>query len=187
MSAISIDTLNSIVLEKFKQNEDEYLVFIETGTCVGETVFSVQPYFKEVYTIEISEKHFSIFNTKKEELSIENIKNYLGDSTYIIPEILNSLSGNYNCIFWLDGHWSSGDTGRGEKDCPLIEECQSIDNLCKSKKSIVLIDDYRLFGSHINEDWSNITEENILNCFKNYKVINKIIFNDIFCLLVEKN
>lgn len=185
MSSLTIDNLNFIVFENLKQ-EDEYSIFIETGTCAGETIFSVQPYFKEVYTIEISEKCFYDFNRKKGELGVQNIKNYLGDSTYIIPEILNSLSEKDNCIFWLDGHWSSGDTGRGEKDCPLIEECQSIDNLCRSKKCIVLIDDFRLFGTKINEDWTEITENNILNCFKNYKIINKIIFNDIFCLLIEK-
>ena len=35
----------------------------------------------------------------------------------------------------------------------------------KKDDSIIVIDDLRLFGTKGNEDWSNITEQNILKCF----------------------
>lgn len=185
MSALSIKSLEHIVFNEFLQNDD-YSIFIESGTCSGFTILTVQPYFETLYTIEISEKYFNEFDQKKKTLGIDNITNLLGDSGKVIGEILNKIDSDKNCIFWLDGHWSSGDTGRGDKDCPLIEECVLIDNLYKSKRGIILIDDYSMFGTYINEDWSEITDENVLNCFKNYRVTNKIIYNNIFCLLIER-
>lgn len=186
MASLSIDKLQEIVFEKLL-GEDEYNVFVETGTCAGETILAVQPYFETLYTVEIMERDYLFFDQKKNDLQIDNIKNYLGDSSKVLPEILNVLSEKDNCIFWLDGHWSSGDTGRGEKDCPLIEECLSIDELYKSEKAIILIDDHSLFGTHINEDWSEITDENILKCFNNFNITKKFIHNNIFCIMIEKS
>lgn len=185
MSALSIKTLESVVFDKFSQ-KDDYSIFIESGTYLGDTILTVQPYFKSVYTIEISKKYFDQFDQRKEELQIENIINLFGDSGKIIGQILMEISSDDNCIFWLDGHWSSGDTGRGEKDCPLIEECSMIDKLYKSKKGIILIDDYHLFGTNINEDWSGIIEDNVISCFDNYKIIDKLVYDNIFCLLIER-
>jgi hypothetical protein len=85
----------------------------------------------------------------------------------------------------LDGHWSSGDTAKGEKDCPLIEECKSIDLLYKSNKGIILIDDYRLFGTNIDQDWSSITTENILKCFNNFNIIQNFVYDDVLILLID--
>jgi hypothetical protein len=70
------------------------------------------------------------------------------------------------CIFFLDGHWSGGDTGHSTKDCPLNEEITHINNLFLNE-AIIIIDDYRLFGldkssGKLGEDWSNIKKENLL-------------------------
>ena len=68
-------------------------------------------------------------------------------------------------IFFLDGHYSSGGTAQGNKDCPLIEEIENINNLFDNK-AIIIIDDLRLFGKDkssgiLLEDWSEISEDKI--------------------------
>ena len=50
----------------------------------------------------------------------------------------------------------------GIKDCPLIEEIEHIDNLF-TNSSILIIDDYRLFGTNITEDWRDISKEKIVS------------------------
>jgi hypothetical protein len=184
MPKLNIEKLNTIV-EKLNENPDDYAIFLETGTLIGETTLNMQPYFECVYTIELSEKYYKDFDALKTEKKCENIFNYLGDSSIVIPKIIESLEKKDRVIFWLDGHWSSGDTARGEKDCPLMEECKSIDLLYKSNKGIILIDDYRLFGTNIEQDWSSITTENILNCFNNFKIIQNLVYDDVLILLIE--
>lgn len=49
------------------------------------------------------------------------------------------------CLFWLDGHYSSGVTARGEKDCPIFEELNAIFSINTGLNHIILIDDARLF------------------------------------------
>ena len=54
------------------------------------------------------------------------------------------LSGDIN--FWLDGHYSAGKTFKGEKDCPIEDELNAIEeNLENFAKISILIDDIRLF------------------------------------------
>ena len=92
---------------------------------------------------------------------ITNVYFILGDST----QVLKYLKLTENTIFFLDAHWSSGITGRGQKDCPLIEE---ITDISKSftRSGILIIDDFRLFGTSNGEDWSLITKESILEILK---------------------
>ena len=77
--------------------------------------------------------------------------------------------------FFLDGHWSGGDTGHSNKDCPIYEEITHINNLF-TNEAIIIIDDYRLFGLHLYEDWSEINKENLLNIIK--ERINKVYHLD---------
>jgi hypothetical protein len=184
MPKLTIEKLN-IIAHKLNEIPDEYTIFLETGTLVGETTLNVQPYFEQVYTIELSEGYYNYFNDVKIQNNYDNIFNYFGDSSIVIPKIIESLEKKDRVIFWLDGHWSSGDTAKGEKDCPLIEECKSIDLLYKSNKGIILIDDYRLFGTNIDQDWSSITTENILKCFNNFNTIQNFVYDDVLILLIE--
>jgi len=185
MSSLTVNTIHSIT-KILNQNINNYNVFIESGTFGGETTSNLVNSFQVLHTIELSEKYYNHFNNIKIQNNYNNVVNHFGDTVQVLPEILKNLNQYDKSIFWLDGHWSSLDTAKGSKDCPLIEECVSIDNLYKSNKAIILIDDYRLFGTNYAEDWTNITEENILKCFKNHKVIEKFIKDDIFILYIEK-
>lgn len=150
----------------FDQLHDDYKkfpCFIETGTHNGNTTFSVEPYFNIIYTIEISKKYY---NNTKAKYTGDKIKFLLGDSTLVFSTLLPLITDR--SIFFLDGHYSCGDTGKGEKDCPLIEELIQINDLFQNE-AILIIDDYRLFGKNINMiglDWSDITKDNVLKCLQ---------------------
>jgi len=186
MPNLHINILNNIFEQFGISNYDSYSTFIETGTSFGNTIRIVQPYFEFLHTIEIKKEIYDAFDEYHPKY--ENVTRHLGDSCVILPEILNGLSEETKCIFWLDGHYSSGESGRGTIDVPLVEECLIIDNLYKAKESVILIDDYRLFGTNIDEDWSNITDNNILNCFSKLKIIDKKIGdNDMISLFVRRD
>lgn len=160
MPSIDISFLNYL-----KDDYKNYKTFIETGTNVGETIFHMEQYFNKLHTIEISER---LYNNTKNSYNGNKINFLLGDSSKVFPLILSNIEDN--AIFFLDGHWSSGDTGRGEKDCPLLEEITQINNLFKNK-AIIIVDDCRLFGkgpnNGMNEDWTDINSDKLINILKN--------------------
>ena len=125
--------------------------FIETGTYYGGTAKWAADEFREIHTIELSEK---IYNMVKDELSTKgNITLYLGDSRNQLPNILKNKSENI--FFWLDGHYSGGITAGKEYPCPLINELEII--LKRDNDDIILIDDARLYTG--NEfGWPSIVE-----------------------------
>lgn len=152
--------ININFLRKLQEDYTKYPVFIETGTYNGDTIYGVESYFEKLYTVELSEKYYI---QTKAQYSGDKIMFVLGDSSLVFEYLLDDI--DLNAIFFLDGHWSSDDTARGDKDCPLIEEIACINNLFKNR-AIIIIDDYRLFGKgpHTgnNEDWSTISVEKII-------------------------
>ena len=175
MAHLTIEKLNNIIFDNLDENGDEYKIFIESGTFLGETTIKLQPYFNTLYTVELSEKYFNMFNSIKNSRNLNNIFNYQGETSDILPDIFKLFNDKNKCIFWLDGHFSSGDTGKGNKDCPLIEECQIIDQLYPSDEMIILIDDVWLFKTYIKEDWSDINIESIKKCFTNFEISKEVI------------
>ena len=163
-------SLNSFFLNLLHDDYRKYKCFIETGTYNGATIFTLEPYFDKLYTIEFSEKYYN--NTKK-KYSGSKIKFILGDSSIVFERLLPNIRDK--CIFFLDGHWSGGDTGKSNKDCPLYEEITHINNLY-TNDAIIIIDDFRLFGSCLGEDWSKINKENVLNILQ--PRINKVYHLD---------
>ena len=159
MPSISIPFLQTL-----RADYREYPLFIETGTYVGDTIFSMEPHFRNLFTIELSEKYYNSTRSKYKGNKISFIH---GDSSTKLIDVFSSVSEP--SIIFLDGHWSSGDTAKGTKDCPLIEEISVINTHCKSK-AIIIIDDRRLFGknktSDCNEDWSSINDGDILHNIK---------------------
>jgi hypothetical protein len=131
-------------------------IFVETGTHNGDTTNIVKDKFERVYTIELSEHYFN--KAKKRFESSKNVQVIQGDSSRMINKICEVL--DKPTFFWLDGHYSGGDTAQGEKDCPLIEEISSINDNCKVQ-CVVAIDDVRLFKKKLDQDWSDITVSKI--------------------------
>lgn len=156
MSAVNQDFLNLL-----KDDYKKYSCFIETGTYFGNTILKMVPFFDKLYTIEFSEKYY---NLSKNRYNGDKIDFILGDSSVVFETLLPTI--NDKTIFYLDGHWSSGDTGKSTKDCPLNEEITHINNLFKNE-AIIIIDDFRLFGlDKSGKDWTDINKENLLNILK---------------------
>mgnify|MGYP005824564177 CR=1 FL=1 len=141
----------SILEECLKYSGALYPIFVETGTFEGDTIFRMEPRFTELHTIEISE---NLYCSAKKKYNGDKIHFHLGDSSVVLGELIGDLSSN--TVFWLDGHWSGGITGRGKKDCPLYEELEAIATLFKHK-AIIIVDDFRLFETNVSEDWSDIS------------------------------
>jgi hypothetical protein len=68
-----------------------------------------------------------------------------GDSAKVLPEILDGLYES--AVFWLDGHWSMGETARAEdSETPLRAELEAV-LTHRVKDHVVLIDDARCLGA----------------------------------------
>ena len=115
-------------------------VFIETGTYLGEMVDAVKKIFKKIYSIELSEELHkqAVVNFHK----YSHIALIQGDSAKELPKILTQV--NDRCLFWLDGHYSAGNTACGDKETPIVEELQHIFRHT-IKNHVILIDDARCF------------------------------------------
>lgn len=126
-----------IFLSYAKKNNCKML--IETGTFRGETVNACKDFFETIYSIELSEKYF--LESKKRFEGISKIHILKGNSSDILPTIINK---NISTLFWLDAHYSGGETARGHEDSPIVEEVKTIlDTGCNG---CILIDDARCFN-----------------------------------------
>jgi len=170
-------SLTKEFLLQLKDNYSSYNTFIETGTLNGDTIFTMEPYFNKLYTIEFSKKYYINTKKKAQDIGKSNINFILGDSSIVFGSLLPTIKDK--TIFFLDGHWSCGDTGKSEKVCPLMEEITHINNLFKHE-AIIIIDDYRLFGrSDFGIDWSDISKEKILTIIETR--VNNIYHLDSSC------
>lgn len=156
------------IINDSKFTNKSFTTFIETGTFKGGTVDNIRNSFDDIHSIELSKELYD-YNVDKFQ-GCENVKLYFGDSSDIFPQLLKRI--DTRSIFFLDGHWSSGwqQTAQGQKDCPLVEEITSIKFDFKND-CIVIIDDFRLFGTKEFEDWSDINSEILINILSD-RVLN---------------
>lgn len=161
MPSIDINFLKSL-----KQDYKNYNNFIETGTYGGDTIAHMNQYFSNLYTIEIKEEFYKHCVRKYRRTKINF---FLGDSSEVLKNLLPDIKDS--SMFFLDGHWSAGNTGKGKKDCPLYEELESIVKFHKNK-CLIIVDDVRLFGMGPNVgneacNWEDINVSNILKVVEN--------------------
>lgn len=113
--------------------------FVETGTYCGSTTAWAANHFAHVSTIELSEQ---LYKKTSERLAyLKNVTFILGDSRNELSKIIERSQGPI--IFWLDAHWSGGNTAGEEDQCPLLEELKII--YSSQYEHIVMIDDARTF------------------------------------------
>ena len=119
--------------------ENGLTILIETGTYLGDMVFAMQKSFKKIISIELSDHFYrkAVDRFRKHN----NVTILHGDSGALLKEVVSGLSSP--ALFWLDGHYSGGQTAKGAKECPIYEELTGI--LTSPYPHVILIDDARLF------------------------------------------
>jgi hypothetical protein len=126
------------VIEEFGKKYN-LKTLIETGTFLGDMVYSQRNNFSKLVSIELDEVFYK--DAKQKLKRVNNIEILKGDSGIVLKEITPVL--NEPCLFWLDGHYSAGFTARGDLETPIISELNTIFSL--KENHIVLIDDARCF------------------------------------------
>ena len=97
--------------------------------------------FKQVYSIELSQEFYEKACYRFRNHGTVNLLQ--GDSGEVLPRIMRVLQ--QPAVFWLDGHYSYGETARGSKDCPIYEELDAIMIPDSQLAHVLLIDDARCF------------------------------------------
>jgi hypothetical protein len=122
-------------------------VWIETGTYEGLTAIELSKFAKCVITLEASDKYFYLASSNL--VGYSNVELIHGTSEKLLDLVLSRLVKKEkikDISFWLDAHYSSGETFGGENDCPVIEELRIIQSYLKKISRLTLfIDDVRLF------------------------------------------
>jgi len=129
--------------------------FIETGTYQGGTAVWAAAHFDRVTTIEFSRSLYE--ETKAQHDGASNLSFLFGDSREALRAIVPTLQ--QPAIFWLDSHWSGGQTYGQNDECPLLEEIEAITSSVHTH--FLFIDDARLFVAppprpHRVDQWPTI-------------------------------
>lgn len=111
---------------------------IETGTLNGECAYHASPYFREIHTIELAPHLYERSCNRLKDCP--NVRCYLGDSSKQLLPIIQQAQGTI--LFWLDAHYSGGETACGELGDPIFYE---LNQIAESRRvdSVILIDDIR--------------------------------------------
>ena len=134
-------------------------VFIETGSYMGEGIQgAINSGFKEIHSIELMYKFWQHCRKRFRRYDYVNI--WLGHSEQWLPIILREI--NKRCTFWLDAHYSGGDTG---ETYPILKELEIIKDH-HIKEHTILIDDMRLF----RKGYGGISAEDIKESLKGYDI-----------------
>jgi hypothetical protein len=94
-----------------------------------------------------------------EELAaVDNVEILQGDSREVLPTLVDAEQPT---LYFLDGHWSGGETAGQEFECPVLGEVAALST--GHRDDCVVIDDARLFTAsppppHVPEKWPTIAE-----------------------------
>jgi hypothetical protein len=138
------EPLKHMVLSAYRRRYGLFQ-FIETGTYFGETL-AYMAHQKSVHatSIELNDAYYKAAEQRFGGYS--NVTILHGDSGKLLPELVRQLQAP--ALFWLDGHYSGGETARANLETPISAELEAILQ-STVKGHVILIDDARDFnGSH---------------------------------------
>ncbi|MGQ9818869.1 MAG: FkbM family methyltransferase [Candidatus Kapaibacteriales bacterium] len=149
--------------------------FVVVGTYLGETTLWASNYFKRVHSIEASSNYYRTVSRKLQ--NINNITLHLGISTNLLPNILSNLKGAN--LFYLDEHWTIGNTFFGDSECSVIPEIKLISSY--SENNFIFINNANMFISptlhlHNPSQWSTI--DAIITSLQKQKTESHIVVYD---------
>lgn len=151
-------------------------VLIETGTYLGDTIFSQKDNFKRIISIELSEKLYKAAKRRFKKYS--GIEILFGNSGELLPGIMPEITTR--ALLWLDGHYSGGLTAKGETESPVFKELDAIFSN-NAPKHVVLIDDARLFIGQRDYPTMNELESYVKSKDPDYKITTE---SDIIILTI---
>jgi hypothetical protein len=117
--------------------------FVETGTYLGQSLGNVCGLFERAVSIELSQELHAAACAKFADRA--NVTLLQGDSAARIGDAAQVCAG-LPTLYWLDAHWSAGNTARGDENTPILKELSIIAQHA-SVDDVVLIDDIRYFIS----------------------------------------
>lgn len=117
--------------------------WIESGTYLAETTSAMAQVAPRVYSIE--PKPEFVLQARASLAASTHVEIIQGLSEIELPALLSRIDAPA-VSFWLDGHWSEGNTFLGPKECPLHDELAVIDALLPRLREVsIAIDDVRCF------------------------------------------
>jgi hypothetical protein len=108
---------------------------------VGLTVAACLRAFREIYSVELDRSLYE--QALRKFAPFPHVRLVPGDSAEALGKILAAL--NEPALFWLDAHYSGGNTAHGDLPTPLMRELQAV-LAHPIRGHVVLIDDAREFG-----------------------------------------
>jgi hypothetical protein len=129
--------------------------FVETGAYKGNGIQELlkENRFTEIHSIELSPKWAA--HCKERFAGSPNVHVHEGDSATVLEQMIaNNTLPDSPVIFYLDAHYSGGETAGADRDngCPVLRELQALAKR-NVKGDIVFVDDIRLMG---RDSWSGI-------------------------------
>lgn len=128
-------------------------ILVESGTFRGDTVAALRGEFRTVHSIELASKFHEL--AQRRFAGVANVTLHLGDSGKVLAGLVGQLDAP--TLFWLDGHYSGGDTAQGESNCPVRQELEAIFGGMQQPFA-VLIDDARCFRGPRTADYPPVEE-----------------------------
>lgn len=144
---------------------------IETGTLHGGGARLIAEIFPEAVSIELSaELHARAAEALAE---VSNVTLLQGDSRLVLPPLVDA---GRPTLYFLDGHWSGGETAGQEDECPVLDELAALRG--GHPDDCVIIDDARLFESappppHDPGDWPSI--ERVLDAIRAVRPDHEVV------------
>ena len=148
--------------------------FIESGSYQGDGIQrALDAGFPCVYSIELSASlHWHCKNRFAWNPAVHLV---LGDSSAVMSLVLDEIDAP--ATIWLDGHYSSGITARGETNTPILKELEAIAQH-PIKKHTILIDDIRCCGT---ADFDFVTLDEIISAILKINPAYQIHYEDSYC------
>ena len=143
-------------------------VFYESGTYNGDGIAdALSAGFTEIHSYEIAKNWH--YHSKARFLDDARVNLHLAPS-----QSMDLSNLNERAVFWLDGHYSFGDTSYHETVCPVIEELEIIKNH-HIKTHTILVDDVRLYGTH---EFNDITLQDVASMIKSINSAYEFTFEN---------
>lgn len=115
-------------------------VLVETGTYLGDMIYATRDAFDEMFSIELNPKFYEI--ARRRFGGDRRVTIVQGDSGEVLGEVLARITRP--CLFWLDGHYTSGKFAiKGDRETPIEKEFHHIAGHPLKSSHVILIDDAR--------------------------------------------